>query len=85
MQFRFVIIRVHAVYSEKTCMRKQGSLLIFAVSLDSKFPLESCYALSSLGVQGTAPRDPVSVCRMDESMEEPKLLKGRFCNISVRS
>lgn len=54
----------------KTCIRKQDSLLIFAVSLGSKFPLETCYTLSSLGAHGTAPCDPVSVCPIGASARQ---------------
>lgn len=58
--------------------------LIFAVSLASEFMPGTCYTLSSLRVQGTVPRDPVS-CRMDKSVDKLKLLTGRFCNIGVHS
>lgn len=71
--------------NEETCTQKQDSLFMFTVSLDSEFMPGTCYTLSSLGVQGTVPRDPVSACQMDESVDKVKLLTGRFCNIRVHS
>lgn len=60
--------------NEKTCSWKQDSLLMFAVPLDSAFVPGTCYTLSSLRVQGTVPRDPVSACQMDEPVDKLKLL-----------
>lgn len=71
--------------NENTCSQKQDSLLMFAVPLDSEFMPGTCYTLSSLRVQGMVPRDPVSACQMDESVDKLKLLTGRFCNIRVHS
>lgn len=71
--------------NENTCSQKQDSLLMCAVPLDSEFMPGTCYTLSSLRVQGMVPRDPVSACQMDESMDKLKLLTGRFCNIRVHS